>query len=157
MQDSSERPALATHVAQFIKDHHVLSLAVRSEDDSPYAVNLFYCLAADGTILIFTKPDSVHGRSMLEFPRVAGTISGSETSWNKIRGVQFKANARPLLAEKADISWKVYRKRFPFLKFQPPALVKAITSAHMWALEPSWIRFIDNTKAFKHKEEWHFS
>jgi len=127
----------------YMRDHITMTLAT-ARDGQPRAATLFY--ANDGFDLYFiSDPDSVHSQDALANPRVFVTISQDYADWQAIQGVQLRGRAE--LLQDATRAAEVYGAKFPFVAGFPPA---AIT---YWKITPEWVRMIDNTIAFAHKDE----
>ena len=127
-------------IQNYIKEHHLLTLAV-CDEKNPYCANCFYAYL-DKSLIVASDIDTKHIKMALLNPNVAGTISKETKNIGKIQGIQFVASL------KMDISFsekEVYFKRFPFAKFHKPLL---------WTIKLKFIKFTDNTLGFGKKLIW---
>jgi len=127
----------------YMRGHVTMTLATAC-DGQPRAATVFY--ANDGFDLYFiSDPDSVHSQDLLANPRVFVTISQDYADWQAIQGIQLSGQAE--LLEDATRAGDVYAAKFPFVAGFPAA---AIT---YWKIAAQWVRLVDNTIAFAHKDE----
>jgi hypothetical protein len=93
--------------------------------------------------------------------RAAATIQADNQAWQTIRGLQIEGTALMVegLAELAQAA-RTYAARFEFLRALlggedggPATLRGPLASSRFYVLRPAWIRLIDNTQGFGHKEE----
>ncbi|HEY3291627.1 MAG TPA: hypothetical protein VGK87_15960 [Anaerolineae bacterium] len=81
------------------------------------------------------------------------TIQKDDQDWRMIKGVQGTGYSELVPPERRATAWQTYSKRFPFV-LQPLAdLAQALSVISLWSIYPDWMRLIDNTKGFGHKEE----
>jgi len=127
----------------YLRDHITMTLAT-ARDGQPRAATLFY--ANEGFDLYFVSdPDSVHSQDALANPRVFVTISQDYADWQAIQGIQLSGTAE-LLADGGQAR-QVYVAKFPFVSQFPD---DALT---FWRIKAGWVRMIDNTLGFAHKDE----
>jgi len=128
----------------------------------PQAAALFYAVGARGELYVLSAPQSRHGQNLRQNCRVAVTIQGEPAHWRDIRGLQIEGTARPVTnrAEREE-ALRRYLARFPELQDEPEpddtvgqTMQAALRQATLYCIEPTWIRWIDNTQGFGHKEEW---
>lgn len=129
-------------IVDFIKRHHVLTLATVSSEGEPYCAACFYAYDKERNRLIFTSDDTTcHTQQMLKNAAVACGITLETRIVGKIQGVQICG-----IAKRGDDSDKsLYIKRFPYA---------AIAPLHIWSVEPTFIKFTDNTLGFGKKLIW---
>jgi len=117
------RPDLPTRVEDYLRAHHVLSLATvghppgeLAEELLPHAATVFY--AADHSLrLVFLSSEaSRHAEHVAKVSAVAGTITGEHKDWKEIQGVQFWGEAGVLGGRVKVAALSVYVRRFPFVK-----------------------------------------
>ena len=76
-------------IIEFIKKHHVLTLAT-SNNNEPYCANCFYAFLEDEIALVFTSDkETKHIIDALVQPYVAGSIVLETSIVGKIQGIQF--------------------------------------------------------------------
>jgi uncharacterized protein len=127
----------------YMHDHITMTLAT-ARDGQPRAATVFY--ANDGFDLYFiSDPDSIHSQDLLANSRVSVAISQDYAGWQAIQGIQLSGRAEVL--EDATRAGEVYAAKFPFVAGFPAA---AIT---YWKITAGWVRLVDNTIGFAHKDE----
>ena len=129
-------------ITDFIKRHHVLTLATATSEGAPYCAACFYAYDKERNRLIFTSDDSTrHAQQMLENKKVAIGITLETRIVGKVQGAQICGTA-----ERGDEKDKAtYIKRFPYA---------AVAPLNIWAVEPTFIKFTDNTLGFGKKLIW---
>lgn len=129
-------------ITDFIKRHHVLTLATVSSEGAPYCAACFYAYDKERNRLIFTSDDSTrHAQQMLENKKVAIGITLETRIVGKVQGAQICG-----IAERGDEKDKAtYIKRFPYA---------AVAPLNIWAVEPTFIKLTDNTLGFGKKLIW---
>ena len=133
---------LDKRIIDFIKRHHVLTLATISSKGEPYCAACFYAYDKERNRLIFTSDDATrHAQDMLQNASVAIGITLETRVVGKVQGVQICGKA-----ERGDEQDRLlYIKRFPYAAVMP---------LHLWAVEPSFIKLTDNTLGFGKKLIW---
>jgi uncharacterized protein YhbP (UPF0306 family) len=146
--------ALPPTLAQYLREHHVMTLATHSAE-GPWAAALFY--ASDGSDLLFlSSPASRHGRDLARDAHCAATIQSQESDWARIRGVQLQGQAQPLEGEALARGQRLYAQKFPLvapLGRMPAAIAAALARVRCYRLTPQRLWFIDNTRGFGHRDE----
>ena len=129
-------------IVDFIKRHHVLTLATATAEGVPYCAACFYAYDKERNRLIFTSDDKTnHAQQMLQNANVAIGITLETRVVGKVQGVQICGKV-----ERGDEEdKKVYIKRFPYAALAPLSI---------WAVEPSFIKLTDNTLGFGKKLIW---
>lgn len=129
-------------IVDFIKRHHVLTLATVSCEGEPYCAACFYAYDKERNRLIFTSDDTTtHAQQMLQNRSVACGITLETRIVGKVQGVQICG-----IAERGDDTDKAtYIKRFPYA---------AVAPLNIWAVEPTFIKLTDNTLGFGKKLIW---
>jgi len=132
-------------IVNFIKRHHVLTLATSAEN-IPWTANCFYVYIEEDNLLVFTSDkETRHISEAIEQSQVAGSIVLETSSVGKIQGIQFQG----LIYEPVGKELKKIRTRF-LLRF-PYAVVKNTT---MWVVRLSFIKMTDNRLGFGKKLYW---
>ena len=129
-------------IVDFIKRHHVLTLATVSGKGEPYCAACFYAYDKVRNRLIFTSDDSTrHAQQMLANANVAVGITLETRIVGRVQGVQICG-----LTERGDdTDRKLYIKRFPYAAMAP---------LNLWAVMPTFIKLTDNTLGFGKKLIW---
>ena len=132
-------------IIEFIKEHHVLTLATAVEGD-PHACNCFYAFSQENMTLICTSDKSTkHIQQVEKNNFVAGSIVLETMNIGKVQGIQFYARMYEAKDEKLKKFKKIYLKRFPFA---------VLTNATLWAIELTYIKMTDNRLGFGKKLIW---
>ncbi len=149
---SATNDPLRSELYSFLNGHHVLNLAY-SDAGEPACCAVWFAAAADLTLYYVTSYKTHHGTVLRPGGQVAFTVQKDEQDWRSIQGVQGKGYCTPVTPDQRDTAWQTYSKRFPFV-IQPFAdLAQALSAITLWSILPGWMRLIDNTKGFGHKEE----
>ncbi|MBO5962189.1 MAG: pyridoxamine 5'-phosphate oxidase family protein [Alistipes sp.] len=129
-------------IIDFIKRHHVLTLATVSNEGEPYCAACFYAYDKERNRLIFTSDDTTrHAQQMLQSAKVAIGITLETRIVGKVQGAQICGIA----LRGNDEDRKIYVKRFPYA---------AVAPLNLWAVEPTFIKLTDNTLGFGKKLIW---
>lgn len=129
-------------IIDFIKRHHVLTLATVSSEGEPYCAACFYAYDKVRNRLVFTSDDSTrHAQQMLQNANVAIGITLETRIVGKVQGAQICGKAE----RGNDTDKSVYIKRFPYA---------AVAPLNIWAVEPTFIKLTDNTLGFGKKLIW---
>lgn len=133
---------LDKRIVDFIKRHHVLTLATASCESEPYCAACFYAYDKERNRIVFTSDDTTrHAKQMLENAKVAIGITLETRIVGKVQGVQICG-----IAMRGDDGDKrLYIKRFPYA---------AVAPLNIWAVEPTFVKFTDNTLGFGKKLIW---
>jgi len=130
---------------EFIKEHHVLTLAT-SLNNIPYCANCFYVYLEEENMFVFTSDNETkHVQDVLINDYVGGSIVLETNIVGKIRGIQF--NGRMFLPE-GEIKKKAHRtymKRYPFAQ---------LMKTQLWVIEIDFIKLTDNRLGFGKKLIW---
>jgi uncharacterized protein len=132
-------------ILEFIKKHHVLTLAT-SVNDEPWCANCFYSFLKDEMIMVFTSDEKTkHIQDALKNCKVAGSVVLETSVVGKIQGAQLTG----ILAESSgELSSKVqmsYLKRFPFA---------VLSSTKLWTFTLQSVKMTDNRLGFGKKLFW---
>ncbi|MCS6843767.1 MAG: pyridoxamine 5'-phosphate oxidase family protein [Caldilineales bacterium] len=153
---------LHERLAAFLAAHNTMTLATVGPDGAPQAAAVFYAADEDLNLYFLSSPSSRHSQNLALRPRVAATIQADGQAWQSIQGVQIEGTAH-LVEGTRELAHaaRVYAARFEFLRGLmegggegPAALRGPLASSRFYVLRPSWVRLIDNTQGFGHKEEW---
>jgi uncharacterized protein YhbP (UPF0306 family) len=132
-------------IIDFIKEHHVLTLAT-SVDDKPWCANCFYIYLEQENCFVFTSDDETrHVHDVKQNINVAGSVVLETNTVGKIRGIQFQGTME--IPEK-DFSSKAkiaYLKRFPYA---------VLMKTTLWVLHLNYIKMTDNRLGFGKKLIW---
>jgi uncharacterized protein YhbP (UPF0306 family) len=132
----------------FIKEHHVLTLAI-SRDNVPWCASCYYAYLEEQNQFIFTSDhDTRHIRDVVEGDnfRVAGTIALETKIVGKIRGIQFSGIMKALEGNDLEKAKARYLRRFPIARLMP--------GLSLWSVIPDVIKMTDNRLGFGKKLIW---
>jgi uncharacterized protein YhbP (UPF0306 family) len=102
-------------------------------------------------LYFFSDPHSQHGQDLVVHPGCAVAISTEASSWQEIRGLQLRGEARRLPRGKEwQAGWKCYQAKFPFVSALKPLLSRNA----LYIFLPTWVRLVDNRRGFGFKQEW---
>ncbi len=149
-------------VRTFLAEHNCMTLATVGPDGAPQAAAVFYAADEELNLYFLSSPTSRHSRNLAQQPTVAATIQADGQAWQAIRGLQIEGVAHQVenVRELAHAA-RVYVGRFEFLRgvldatdADGPAVLRGpVASSRFYVLRPTWLRLIDNTQGFGHKEE----
>ena len=132
-------------IVDFIKKHHVLTLAT-SHEGIPWCANCFYAWMEEEAAFVFTSDHSTkHIRDLASGSTVAGSVVLETSVIGKIQGIQFRGELTEppeALKKKASV---VYLKRFPYA---------ALMDTTLWVLRTDFIKMTDNRLGFGKKLIW---
>lgn len=143
---------IKTRIKQFLAGHTTLSLATATEDGQPQAAPLFFAEMDDLSLIFISEQKVRHSQNIARDGRVAAAIYADGQAWESIQGLQIEGVCRALSGPAAEAARSVYLAKYPFIeenKFLAGMLNK-VTFYRIW---PAWIRLIDNSQGFGHKEE----
>ena len=154
----SETPAapVAPAIRRALADHTTLTLAYADADGPGACAVLYAPTTGAGLSLVFvTSPRTRHGRALQEqsSAQVAFTAQRDGQEWDELTGVQGRGTCRRLKESDRNTAWAAYRTRFPFVTADD-TLAATMERTELWELVPTWLRLIDNSQGFGHKEEW---
>ncbi len=132
-------------IVNFIKEHHVLTLAT-SVNNVPYCANCFYVYLEDENIFVLTSEESTkHISDIHKNNYVAGSVVLETSIVGKIQGIQFNGTAYKPDGMLKKIAKKKYKKKY---------LVAKLMNLNIWIIEINFIKFTDNRLGFGKKLIW---
>ena len=163
MANGEATNGLKERLQAFLAAHNTMTLATIALDGTPQAAAVFYAADDDLNLYFLSSPNSRHSQNLSRQPQVAATVHADGQAWQAIQGLQIQGIAYQVdgPGELARAT-RVYAGRFEFLKGLldavatngPVALRGPVASSRFYVLRPTWIRLIDNTRGFGHKEEY---
>ena len=145
---------LPAPVAQYLVEHHVMTLATHGAD-GPWAAAVFY--VPDGDDLIFlSSPTTRHCRDLALQPRCAATIQSDAQEWQSIQGIQIEGSVSELQGDERARAQQIYGERFPFVRpgTAPAAIVLALARVRWYRLRITRLYFIDNRLGFGKRKQF---
>lgn len=132
-------------IVEFIKEHHVLTLAT-SSSNIPYCANCFYTYLEDEQAFVFTSDsETKHVKDALAQTKVAASIVLETKTVGKIQGIQLNGEMFQPKDELKKIAKRAYLKSFPYA---------ALMKTNLWVLKPYFIKMTHNTLGFGKKLIW---
>jgi uncharacterized protein YhbP (UPF0306 family) len=132
-------------IIEFIKSHHVLTLATCA-GDVPYCSNMFYTLLEKEFSLVFTSDEKTrHITEVMKNPVVAGSIVLETETVGKIQGLQFCGKMTAVSGRLKIKAKTAYLKRFPYA---------VLSGTPVWTIEITYAKLTDNRLGFGKKLVW---
>lgn len=132
-------------IRDFLEKHKVLNIGYVESGVPQVCAVWFSSKVGENISLHFVSaPTSRHGGEFMNRADVAFTINKDDQMWDSIQGIQGRGVVKP-----SDEPFTKFTSRYPFAE----ALLS--DDFKLFVLEVSWIRIIDNTVKFGHKEEFY--
>jgi len=139
-------------IKQLLAGHTTLTLATVSAAGRPQAAPLFFAETDDLALIFISEPKVRHSQNIVHNSRVAVTIYADGQQWQTIRGLQIEGICSSLSGQAAQTARGIYLRKFPFIQ-QNKVLLVMLNTVTFYQITPTWIRLIDNSQGFGHKEE----
>ncbi len=134
-------------ILDFIRRHHVLTLAV-ANGNMPYCAHCFYCYLPEKNLFVFTSdPETRHIRDLESSGtgRAAAAIALETKIVGKIRGLQLTGALFIPGERDLEEARSAYLKRFPIAR---------MAKLNLWAFRPDFMKLTDNRLGFGTKLTW---
>jgi len=153
----TDRKSLKSSICRYLVRHTTLSLATCHEG-RPWSTDLFYASDDSCQLYFVSSVTTRHSRHIAANPRVSVSISGECSDWKEIKGVQLDGVAGVVSEADRDGVIEMYLTKFPALKMlhQASEILSVFRESRFYQISPKWIRLIDNSKGFSHKDEMTF-
>ncbi len=148
----AEDKSLRRELFQYLARHNVLTLSYLDQNE-PAACAVWYAVTDDLRLYFVSTTRTRHGAALQAGGKVAFTVQKDDQDWRAIQGVQGKGYCALIPPEQRDGAWETYSMRFPFVLQPFGSMAQALSVVTLWSITPDWLRLIDNTKGFGHKEE----
>ncbi|EDZ61900.1 protein containing UPF0306/FMN binding domain [Sulfurimonas gotlandica GD1] len=126
-------------IVNFIKQHHVMSLATSAELELSVC-NLFYAFdEKEVSFVVASSDETTHIQNIIKNPNVAGSVVLETKTVGKIQGLQFRGTFSILEDEALK---KLYFKTFPYALAMMPKL---------WKIKINYFKMTDNNLGFGKK------
>ncbi len=133
-------------IIEFIKKHHVLTMATCVENES-WCCNCFYVYIEDENSFLFTSDsDTKHIRMATLNAKVSGSVVLETSVIGKIRGIQFTGELKKVENSENSKYTKKYLSRFPFA---------ILHKTDLWKIDLKMIKMTDNRLGFGKKLYWY--
>jgi uncharacterized protein YhbP (UPF0306 family) len=140
---------------EFLAEHTTLTLATVAEDGRPQAAPLFYAETDELALIFISEKKARHSQNIARQKRVAATIYADGQQWQSITGLQLEGDCTELAGQTARIARAIYAAKYPFISCNK-LLQLMFLKVTFYQIKPTWLRFIDNSLGFGHKEEFHW-
>ena len=144
--------SIKQRIKQFLAEHTTLTLATVSADGHPHAAPLFFAETDDLSLIFISEQKVQHSKNITANNNVAAAIYADGQQWQSIRGLQIEGTCEPLSGQVAKTARDIYLQKFPFIQ-QNKLLLVMLNTVTFYQITPSWLRLIDNSRGFGHKEE----
>lgn len=133
-------------IAEFLRKHHVMTLATVGADGQSWCAHVFYAwMAQDKRFVFMTDPATRHGNEMTTHTKVAAGIALETRIVGRLQGLQIEGEAYQPEGGDLEKARHVYLKRFPY------AVAMGLP---LWILAPDMMKLTDNTLGFGKKLIW---
>ena len=146
------KPDHLSYMQSFLSTHTTMVLATLGQDGRPQTAPLFYAENENLDLIFISEAKTDHAHNIARDPRVAGSIAADGQNWVNIRGLQFEGTCTRLSGPDAREASRVYASKYPFIQ-ENKILKLALSKAYYFKIKPTWIRLVDNTQGFGHKQE----
>ena len=140
-------------VGRLLKGQSTLALASIGADGLPQVAPLFYVCGGDLRLYWFSSTSSEHSKNVERNRAAAVTVYVPTEQWQEIRGVQMRGVVSVVADdERRRAIQKEYTERFQL----GTVFEVLIARTTLYVFEPSWVRYIDNSKHVGYKVEREF-
>lgn len=146
---------LPSRLKKFLAGHTTLTLATVAEDGRPQAAALFYAETDDLALIFISEKKARHSQNIARQKRVAATIYADGQQWQTIKGLQLEGVCTELAGQTARTARAIYTAKYPFIS-RNKLLQLMFLKVTFYQIKPTWLRLIDNSLGFGHKEEFHW-
>jgi uncharacterized protein YhbP (UPF0306 family) len=153
----TDRKSLISSICRYLVRHTTLSLATCHEG-RPWSTDLFYASDDDCRLYFVSSVTTWHCQHIAANPRVSVSISRQCVGWKDIKGLQLDGVAGVVSEADREAVVEIYLAKFPALKklHQASEILSIFRESSFYRISPEWIRLIDNSKGFGHKDEMTF-
>ena len=153
----TSRESLKPSINRYLVRHTTLSLAT-CHDGRPWSTDLFYASDDSCQLYFVSSITTLHCQHIAANPRVSVSISRQCSDWTEIKGLQLDGVAGVVSTADRDWVTETYLTKFPALKqlHKASEILRIFRESSFYRISPEWIRLIDNSKGFKHKDEMLF-
>lgn len=136
-------------VLALLRSQSTMMLSTCDDAGWPQATPLFYYVDDDLGLCWFSAAHSAHSKHILRERRVAVAVSVPTEDWRQIRGVQMRGEVSVVSGKARGTIDGLFCARFDL-----GATFRLImTQSRLFRFQPSWIRYLDNTKRPGYKFE----
>ena len=153
----TDQESMKSLICRYLEQHTTLSLAT-CHNRQPWATDLFYASDDSCRLYFVSSSKTRHCQHIAANPQVSVSISGNVSGWEEIKGLQLDGVAVVVPdSERARVA-ETYLAKFPALKklHKASEILSSFLESSFYQITPKWIRLIDNSKGFGHKDEMIF-
>jgi hypothetical protein len=153
----TDQESLRSLICQYLVRHTTLSLATCC-DSRPWSTDLFYASDDSCQLYFVSSVTTRHCQDIAVNPHVSVSISEQVAGWKEIKGLQLDGVAGVVSGADRDGVTELYFTKFPALKklHYASEILNLFRKSSFYRISPKWIRLIDNSKGFGHKDEMIF-
>jgi uncharacterized protein YhbP (UPF0306 family) len=153
----TDQESLKSLICNYLERHTTLSLAT-CKNSQPWATDLFYASDDNCRLYFVSSGKTRHCQHIAANPHVSVSISGDVSGWEEIKGLQLDGVAVVVPDSERDRVAETYLAKFPALKklHKASKILSSFFESSFYQITPKWIRLIDNSKGFGHKDEMIF-
>jgi len=137
-------------IAALLRSQSTLALATTGDNAQPCLAPLFYIVDPALNLYWLSSPNSRHSRNLARDPAASAAVFRPTQDWNEICGVQMRGKVALIddpLRRRALV--KTYCDRFAL----GSVFRLAILRAGLYAFQPHWFRYSDNSVRFGYNFE----
>jgi hypothetical protein len=155
--EMTDKESLKSSICRYLVRHTTLSLAT-CNDGRPWSTDLFYASDDSCQLYFVSSVTTRHCQHIAVNPQVSVSISGEVADWKEIKGLQLDGVACVVSKADRDGVTEMYFTKFPTLKklHYASEILKLLRKSSFYRISPTWVRLIDNSKGFGHKDEMIF-
>lgn len=132
-------------ITQFVKEHHVLTLATCVEDEV-WCAHCFYIYSPEHVSFFFASEHSTqHIKNICRNSYVGASIVLESSMVGRLRGLQIQGLVTPPDEAMLKEVRTAYHRAFPISRAMP---------LQLWQLMPTTMKFTDNRLGFGRKTLW---
>jgi len=137
-------------IDRLISSQSTLALATSDDGGAPHVAPLFYLAQPDLCLYWLSSASSRHSRNLAKNPAAAVTVYRPTEEWRQICGVQMRGTVH-VISERAQRGpiLSLYVERFHL----GGVLRAAMARSRLYRFQPSWVRYLDNSRRFGYKFE----
>ncbi len=132
-------------IVDFLKEHHVLTLATCVENNA-WCAHCYYVWLKEENCFVFTSgAESKHVQDVNVNPKVAGSVVLETSIVGKVQGIQFRGTMEMPEKELASKAKIAYLKKFP---------LAVVMKSPLWVVHVDYIKMTDNLLGFGKNLIW---
>jgi uncharacterized protein YhbP (UPF0306 family) len=147
-------------VNEAMNQHHTVTISTR-DNESVWSATVFYVSDSSLNLFFLSAEKSKHIQQINFNKNVSATIYKDQKDWEKIKGIQLTGEVTKIDGVKRDEVINNYLSKYDFLQrvMNSPLnenekkIGSQFRTIPFFILKPNFIRLIDNSIVFGHKEE----